>query len=896
MSEKILLVDGHSIANRAFYGVPLLTNSKGIYTNAIFGFFNILWRVIEMEKPDYLGIAFDLPAPTFRHKMYAEYKGTRAGMPEELRQQIPLLQEVLDKAGVTMLTKEGYEADDVLGTIGKAYSAKEAEVTILSGDRDLLQLVDEHITLLIPKTKKGGNEMEVYHPAEVAEKYGVDPAGYLQMKALMGDPSDNIPGVPSIGEKTAAKIIQTFGTVENAIAHASEIKPPRAAKNLEEYQEQARLSLTLATICTDCPKPGEAGKLTEQTFGTQAFVEQLKEYELKSLLQRVLPKIKAQEEKSKTESISEQISLDDAMTVAAAAAAETGASATTPAQLAELVKGITGSLTLAICGEEGDICGMAVNQWYVDAPLSEIFPVLVPLLEDAGVTKITFDVKKLYKELLSRQIEMRGPVVDALLAAYLLNPSKDDYAPDELSHIYLDEFAPSEAEVLGTGVKRLRWSQVEPTVRAEYMRGVTRILSRVAEPMMRELKLKGMEELYETIERPLAEVLASMELQGIAVDLSVLDTFGAFLTGEIDKQQQEIYALAGEEFNINSTKQLGTILFEKLGLKAGKKTKSGYSTSAEVLEKLKWESPIVEKVLMYRQLTKLQSTYVEGLKGFVVEGRIHSKFKQAVTATGRLSSTDPNLQNIPIRMELGRQLRKAFVPGSPDYFFMDADYSQIELRLLAHMSGDEKMIEAYRSGADIHRITASQVMNIPFEEITPAQRSSAKAVNFGIIYGMSAFSLSDDLGITTKEAAEYIEKYFAQYPSVKAFLDGCVASAKEKGYGETIFGRRRNIEELKASNFNQRSFGERVAKNMPIQGSAADIIKIAMIKVYQRMKQEKLKSRLIVQVHDELLIEVYRPEAERVRTILEEEMQGAVPLKVPLVIDIHTGENWYEAK
>ncbi len=908
MSEKILLVDGHSIANRAFYGVPLLTNSKGVYTNAIHGFFNILWKVIEQEKPDYLGIAFDLKTPTFRHKMYSEYKGTRAGMPEELRQQIPLLQDVLAKAGVVMLTKEGYEADDVLGTIGKTYSAKGTEVTILSGDRDLLQLVDENIKLLIPKTKKGGTEMEEYHIADVVEKYGVEPAGYLQMKALMGDPSDNIPGVPAIGEKTAAKIIQTFGSVENAIANVGEVKPPRASKNLEEFQEQARLSLTLATICTDCPEPGEAGKLTEQTFATKEFVEGLKEYELKSLLQRVLPKVKVAQiqtaaaaavEKAAAaaaeENESDQISLDD-MVFEEPVKPNAAGITTTVAGLAENLKGHSGPLTLAICGEEGDVCGMAVDQWYVDGSLNDIIPVITALLEDESVTKITFDVKKLYKELQSRRIEMKGEVIDALLAAYLLNPSKDDYAPDELSTIYLDEYVPSEAEILGTGVKKLRWSQVEPAVRADYMTGVTRILSRAAQPMMQELEVKGMKVLYDVIERPLAEVLASMELAGIAVDLSVLESFGSFLTGEIDKIQQEVYDLAGESFNINSPKQLGTILFEKLGLKAGKKTKSGYSTSAEVLEKLKWDSPIVAKVLMYRQLTKLQSTYVEGLKGFVVNGRIHSKFKQAVTATGRLSSTDPNLQNIPIRMELGRQLRKAFVPGGPDYFFMDADYSQIELRLLAHMSGDEKMIAAYQSGADIHRMTASQVMNIPFDKVTPEQRSSAKAVNFGIIYGMSAFSLSDDLGITTKEAAEYIEKYFAQYPSVKDFLDGCVASAKEKGYGETLFGRRRNIEELKASNFNQRSFGERVAKNMPIQGSAADIIKIAMIRVYQRMKDEGLKSRLIVQVHDELLIEVYRPEAERVRVILEEEMQGAMQLKVPLIIDVHTGENWYEAK
>lgn len=891
MSEKILLVDGHSIANRAFYGVPLLTNSKGVYTNAVHGFFNILWKVMETEKPDLLGIAFDLKEPTFRHKMYADYKGTRAGMPEELRQQIPILMDALQKAGVALLTKEGYEADDVLGTIGKRGSAAGQEVTILSGDRDLLQLVDEHITLLIPKTKKGGTELEVYHEAEVAEKYGVSPQGYLQMKALMGDPSDNIPGVPSIGEKTAAKIIQSYQTVENAIAHVDEIKPPRAAKNLAEYQEQARMSLVLATICTDCPDPGEAGKLTETTFATQAFVETLKEYELKKLLQRVLPKV----EKAGT-SGEEQMQLTLMEEQDQEKKKEEAEILQDAAELRNQLEQVEGPMTLVICEGVGVAAGRGGHQWFAEISMDDMVSSLKPLLEDKNTGKITFDVKKLYKELLPRQVEMQGPIMDTLLAAYLLNPSKDDYAPDELSKLFLDEFAPAEEEILGSGVKKLTWQQVDSKVRAGYMTGVARILSRVAEPMEKELKLKQLDTLYETIERPLAEVLASMELWGIAVDLDVLDSIDHFLSGEIEKLQQEIYQLAGEPFNINSPKQLGTILFERLGLKAGKKTKSGYSTSAEVLEKLKWEHPIVEKVLMYRQLTKLESTYALGLKGFVVDGKIHSKFKQAVTATGRLSSTDPNLQNIPIRMDLGRQLRKAFVPSGPDYFFMDADYSQIELRLLAHMSGDEKMIEAYRSGADIHRMTASQVMQIPFDEVTPAQRSSAKAVNFGIIYGMGAFSLSDDLGISTKEAAEYIDNYFAQYPRVKGFLDGCVAFAKEHGYGQTLFGRRRSIEELKASNFNQRSFGERVAKNMPIQGSAADIIKIAMIRVYQRMKKEGLKSRLIVQVHDELLIEVYRPESDRVRRILEEEMQGAADLKVPLLIDVHTGENWYEAK
>ncbi len=880
--SKILLVDGHSIANRAFYGVPLLTNSKGIYTNAVFGFFNILWKVLDIEKPEYLGIAFDLKAPTFRHKLYQDYKGTRSAMPEELLQQIPILKEVLEKAGVSLLYQEGYEADDVLGTMGKWYGEQGHAVTILSGDRDLLQLVDAHIKLLIPKTKKGGTEMESYHEADVLEKYGVSPAGYLQMKALMGDPSDNIPGVPAIGEKTASKIIQAYQTVENAIAHCSEIKPARAAHNLEVYQEQARLSLALATICTDCPHHGQAGKLTEQTFATPEFIEALKEYEFKSLLQRV------QKQEAAGEAVQESLAMPEAMEEA---------EQLDLAALRQKLPEFTSPLVIALCGEEDAYAGLAVNQYYIDGDVAKTLAALRPVLENENFVTISFDIKQLYKLLLAQDIELRGPVFDALLAAYLLNPSRDDYAPDELAHIYLGESIPAESELVGSGARRQKWTEIPLSRRAAYTVKVSGALQKLYEPMRQKIAVQGMQPLYEQIELPLAQVLASMELWGIRVDLSVLDTFGAFLKGEIDQLEKSIHEMAGTAFNIQSPKQLATVLFETLGLKATKKTKSGYSTSAEVLEKLKWDHPIVSKVLMYRQLTKLQSTYVEGLRSFVrADGKIHSKFKQAVTATGRLSSTDPNLQNIPIRMDLGRQLRKAFVPSDSEYFFMDADYSQIELRLLAHMSGDENLIQAYQSGADIHRLTASQVLGIPFDEVTDQQRSSAKAVNFGIIYGISAFSLSDDLGITTAQAAAYIQNYFDRYPSVKGFLDGCVQSAKDKGYGETLFGRRRAIEELRAKNFNQRSFGERVAKNMPIQGSAADIIKIAMIRVYQRMKKEKLKSRILIQVHDELLVEVYRPEAETVRRILEEEMQGAANLKVPLVIDVHTGENWYEAK
>ncbi len=908
MSEKLLLVDGHSIANRAFYGVPMLSNSKGEYTNALHGFFNILFSTIEQEKPTRLAVAFDLPAPTFRHKMFPEYKGTRSQMPEELRSQIPVLKEMLEKAGVSLLTKEGFEADDLLGTIAKREGEGGTEVTILSGDRDLLQLADERITIRLPKTKKDGTEYEIYHPAEVEEKYGVLPAGYLQMKGLMGDSSDNIPGVPKIGEKTAAKIVQTFGTIENAIAHVDEVKPPMASRNLKEFADQARFSLELATIKTDVEDPGEVSPLTEMTFHTEPFVEALKAAELKSILKKVLasmPKNTAAEgvqtslEMPGDEVAVEQaVELDPADTPDEAGEVVDGAEALKKALAAETFSA-RNPLCIVQCRDEerGDLIGAAIGRFYADLSIDELLDVIMPYLEDPSVPKIVYDAKSLWSAVLKRGGEIKGKVTDPMIVAYLLNATTGHYTPDTIASVYADEIIAAEEEIVGTGAKRISWTMLPIEERSAFFLSEAKALMKAAPVMDAQLKEADMEKLYEEIEEPLIEVLASMENEGISVDTEVLDEIASFLRGEIAKLQEEIFDLSGYAFNINSTKQLGQLLFEELGLPAGKKTKSGYSTSAEVLEGLRFAHPIVDLILRYRQLTKLESTYAEGLKPFVEkDGKIHCKFQQAVTATGRLSCTDPNLQNIPIREKLGRTIRRAFVPKGEDYFFMDADYSQIELRLVAHMAGDQNMIEAYRSGADIHRLTASEVLHIPYDEVTSAQRSSAKAVNFGIIYGMSAFSLANDLGMTNQEAKHYIDQYFARFPSVKRFLDESVEHAKNTGYGVTLFGRRRAIDELKAKNFAQRSFGERVAKNMPIQGSAADIIKIAMVKVYQRLKREGLKSKLIVQVHDELLIEVYRPEAEAVKTILIEEMQGAAKLQVPLTASVETGENWYEAK
>ncbi len=885
--KKVLLVDGHSIANRAFYGVPMLSNTQGIYTNAVYGFINILLKTIETEQPTHLAVAFDQKAPTFRHKMYEEYKGTRKGMPEELHAQIPLIQEFLRLAGIQVILQEGIEADDILGTLGKREAAGGAEVAVLSGDRDLLQLAEEHLRILIPRTQKGVTETHIYDAQAVQAEYGVTPREFIEVKAMMGDTSDNIPGVPGIGEKTAVSIIQKYHTVEEAIAHVEEVRPPRASKNLAEYAQQARLSLALATIVTDAQIEAEPLPFTMEAFGAAEVIEFLKKYEFRSLVQRFQP-YASSEIKGKSNCEVHVIE--------------------TEKELARLAEKLKKGFAYRIYEEEDGLfgfwamafsCQSGEGWWVEEGKLlrEDVLRVIGPVFEDDTVPKTGHDVKEDMLKLHKNGVCLNGLRMDTMIAAYLLNPSKETYTEDELAQIFLQETIASDDEVFGSGREKKKLPDLAEEQRAEYGASRAEILRRVTEILEKELENKGMTRLFQDIERPLITVLASMEELGIRVDPAVLREFGQELDQNITVLQRRIMDAAGEEFNILSPKQLGEILFEKLGLPAGKKTKSGYSTSADILEKLAPEYPIVRDILQYRQLTKLKSTYVEGLYPCIREdGKIHSRFNQTVTATGRLSSSDPNLQNIPIRTELGRLLRKAFIPSGPEYRFMDADYSQIELRLLAHMSQDEQLIGAYHRGEDIHRLTASQILGIPPEEVTPAQRSSAKAVNFGIIYGISAFSLGDDLHITQKEAKAYIERYFQQYPKVKGYLDGCVEEAKEKGYSVTLFGRRRIIDELKSANFVKRSFGERVAKNMPIQGTAADIIKIAMVRVYERLKREGRKSRLLLTVHDELLIEVYRGEEEAVEELLRYEMMHAADLLVPLEVEIHTGDNWYEAK
>ena len=882
MSEKIVLIDGHSILNRAFYGIPELTNSEGLHTNAVYGFLNILFKILDEEKAQYLAVAFDLKAPTFRHKMYAEYKGTRKAMPEELREQVPVMKEVLSAMGVPLLMKEGYEADDLLGTIAGQAERAGLEVSIVSGDRDLLQLATDKVQIRIPKTKRTGTEIENYYAADVKEKYLVTPTEFVDVKALMGDASDNIPGIPGVGEKTATKIISEFGSIENAHDHLEEIKPNKAKLSLEEHYDLAVLSKTLAKINTESPVTLDlqAAKLTD-LYTPEAFTW-MKKLEFKNLLSRFhveAPKDEAADhfELADTREKAEKF-------LEKAAKAESFGFAWIEER--DKIYGLALSL-----GDEGTAFLLAEGSFDENGLALDFLRDHLEELLVYGKTAAVLDLKS---QLDLFTVPDREKLFDLSIGAYLVNPLKDHYPYEDIAKEYLDQLIPGRAELFGKDP--LEKAKENGEVFAKWACYQAYVAAAALEPVLAKLREMEMEHLFRDIEMPLVYTLRDMERAGISVEAEALKTYGDQLAGRIRELETAIYEQAGESFNINSPKQLGVILFEKMQLPGGKKTKTGYSTAADVLEKLAPEHPIVASILEYRTLAKLKSTYADGLAGFIgPDGRIHSTFNQTITATGRISSTEPNLQNIPVRMELGRLIRKVFVP-KPGCVFVDADYSQIELRVLAHISRDERLIQAYRDAEDIHRITASQVFHIPFDEVTPLQRRNAKAVNFGIVYGISSFGLSQDLSISRKEASEYIEKYFETYPGIKSFLDGLVENAKKNGYVTTLYGRRRPMPELKSSNFMQRSFGERVAMNAPIQGTAADIIKIAMIHVSERLKKEQLKSRLILQVHDELLIEAEESELEQVKTILREEMQGAAELSVRLEIDMHTGKNWYEAK
>ena len=871
MSNKIVLIDGHSILNRAFYGVPDLTNSEGLHTNAIYGFLNILFKILEEEKPEYLTVAFDVHAPTFRHEMFAEYKGTRKPMMEELRQQVPVMKEVLKAMGVKIIEQAGLEADDLLGTLSKRCEAQGMDVSIISGDRDLLQLATEKVKIRIPKTKGGKTEVEDYYAADVKARYEVTPKEFIDLKALMGDSSDNIPGVPSVGEKTATKIIVEYGSIENAFAHVEEIKPPRASKALMEHYDLAQLSKVLATINVDADFPYE---LEDARLG-DLYTEEAYVFFQKLQFKNLLSRFEVSAPANKLE--------DSFLTISNLAEADRiFAKAMTQKQVGvSFYKDTKNVLPLFV--NEAGLTGVGVAFGTNDIYL---------ITTEAGIS-IDYLLDKI--EELSKKVEVlsmfhvkealryipnveQKACFDAIVAAYLLNPLKNDYDFMDVLREQLDILIDAKAD------ESQKAFYEAYAAYASY------------EKLVVKLEEAGMKKLFNEIEMPLVFTLYDMESNGVKIEAEALKIYGEQLGNRIVEIEKQIYEQTGESFNINSPKQLGVILFEKLGLPHGKKTKTGYSTSADILEKLAPEYPVVSDILEYRQLTKLKSTYADGLANYISEdGRIHGKFNQTVTATGRISSTEPNLQNIPVRMELGRLIRKVFIPEK-DYVFVDADYSQIELRILAHCSGDEQLINAYKEARDIHRMTASQVFHIPFEEVTDLQRRNAKAVNFGIVYGISSFGLSEDLSITKKEAAQYIENYFKTYPGIKAFLDNTVEQAKEIGYVTTLFGRRRPVPELASSNFMQRAFGERVAMNSPIQGTAADIMKIAMIGVNRRLKEANMKSRLVLQVHDELLIEAHQAEVEQVKEILAYEMEHAATLLVPLDVDMHVGESWYEAK
>lgn len=894
--KKLILIDGHSILNRAFYGIPDLTNAEGIHTNAMYGFLNIMFRFIEEEKPDYITVAFDLSAPTFRHKKYEAYKGTRKPMAPELKQQVPLMKDVLRAMNITIVEKEGYEADDLLGTLAKSAAAKGLEVSVISGDRDLLQLSEDHIKIRIPKTKKGVTEVEDYLPEDVKEVMGVTPTEFIDMKALMGDSSDNIPGAPGVGPKTASAIIMKYHSIENVFEHLDELTPPKAKKSITENREQVELSKFLAAIDTNVPIYYDVEQAGAEGFFNPNSYELFKKYNFKSLLKHfdqdaVQTKLDVYQYFHTITELSDAEELFSKATKAVKDGNYIGLS---------VLEDQNENLGIALTMSEEDtaylpVCGFITGDYLTDkiVGLSEACQKRQIIMLNLKKNLNLFGFYDENHEASDLRVKDTA-FIDISIAAYLLNPNNEAYDYDLLAGEYLGQTVNSRTELIGK--LTLNKAQLEKSEEVCKLACLESYVDYMAwNKILDLLNQENMYTLFDTIEMPLVFVLYGMEAEGVRVDKESLKAYGDMLAERITVLEKEIYEEAGEEFNINSPKQLGVILFEKLQMPYAKKTKSGYSTAADVLDKLAPEFPFVNKILEYRQLTKLKSTYADGLATYIREdGRIHGTFNQTITATGRISSTEPNLQNIPIRMELGRRIRKVFIPKD-GYVFLDADYSQIELRILAHMSGDEKLIAAYNSAQDIHRITASQVFNVPFEEVTDLQRRNAKAVNFGIIYGISSFGLSQDLSISKKEASEYINKYFDTYPSIKAYIDGLVADAKEKGYSTTMFARRRQIPELKSGNFMQRSFGERVAMNAPIQGTAADIIKLAMIRVYEELKNKGLKSKLILQVHDELLVETSKDEIELVKQIMTDSMKHVAKLLVPLEIDLKQGDNWLEA-
>ena len=875
--SKFVLIDGHSILNRAFYGVPIFTNSEGLHTNAVFGFLNIMFKIIDSKQPDYMAVAFDVHQPTFRHEMFKDYKGTRKPMMEELREQVPVIKELLQKMNITTVELPGYEADDVIGTLSKKGEKAGMEVDVISGDRDLLQLASDHITICIPKTKKGQTTVEEYNTEGVRKLYKVTPTEFIDVKALMGDSSDNIPGVPGIGEKGATAIISQFGSIENAYDHADEISNTRNRNALLNNYEMAQMSKTLATINIQSPVEVTPEQCKLEDIYTEDALEMIKRLEFKSMIQRFGSVTSTNDCEGGFKYINNPFDADPIFEQAKNAD-----------NVGIFIYRNKDNFGVSLCFNND-------NVYYIGKEGFVTEDYIIEKVRDLVNAKAKLTILNIKENNDILENDDAESIFDISIAAYLLNPLQNTYDYDDIAREYLGMNVPAFDEIFPKTKKSETPSDEIPENILKYACYNAYVAYKAKDALTEKLKETEMLDIYNNVEIPLTYALYDMEQAGIMVAGNKLKEYGERLKTGIDALEKDIFAEAGHEFNINSPKQLGEILFGEMQLPGGKKTKTGYSTSASVLEKLEPDYPFVSKILEYRQLTKLKSTYADGLAVYIGEdNRIHGKFNQTITATGRISSTEPNLQNIPVRMPLGREIRKVFIPKE-GCVFIDADYSQIELRILAHMSDDKNLIDAYNHSKDIHAATASLVFHVPLEEVTKEQRSNAKAVNFGIVYGISSFGLSNDLSISRKEAEQYIKDYFISYPGIKNYLDNSVKEAKEKGYSVTMFGRRRPIPELTSGNFMQRQFGERVAMNSPIQGSAADIMKIAMINVAKELKEKDLKSKIVLQVHDELLIEAYENEVEQVKDILKRNMEQAAHLNVPLDVDVQVGNNWDEA-
>ena len=882
MEKRLIIIDGNSIINRAFYALPDMSNSEGLKTNAIFGFVRMMFKIIEDYQPTHMSVAFDKKAPTFRHKQYADYKAGRKKMPDELAQQLQPLKDLLDKFNINRLELEGYEADDLIGTVARLGEENDFKVYIVTGDKDAIQLASHKTTILI--TKKGVGEVEEYNYDSVLERYEMTPTQFIDLKGLMGDKSDNIPGVPGVGEKTGIKLLKQYSTIENLIEHTDELKGS-IKKKIEENKDLALMSKELATIITNVPIEVKLEDLEYGDYNKDDVVEKFKEFGFTSLITKLLD-IEGGETTIKEEIDLKIEHLDN---------------------VEDFIKKAEENkkVIIDVIGKEGNILDKRVLYVFLSLDGNEIYyvnedelPQIKTLLSNPEIKKHGYDLKEDYILLKPYEIELNSMDFDITIAEYLIDSkSSTSYECSAIAMKYLTRKIKSKEDLLGKGAKAKKFDEIEFDELSAYIGDILNTVNGVYPKMEEKLKETEMDGLFYHVEMPLVEVLGSMEYIGMKVDKDQLNELKEKFTTIINELENEIFELAGEPFNINSPKQLGVVLFEKLGLPVIKKTKTGYSTNAEVLEKLRDKHEIIDKITEYRQIVKLNSTYVEGLLKIInpKTGRIHSSFNQTITTTGRISSTEPNMQNIPVKTEMGRDIRKVFV-ADDNCKLVDADYSQVELRVLAHMSGDENMIDAFKHGEDIHSKTASQIFDVDIKDVTSKQRIEAKAINFGIIYGKTDFGLSQDLNIPVATAKAYIDSYFNKYPKIKEFMDEAVESATETGYATTILNRRRYIPEIKASNFIVRNQGKRFAMNAPIQGSAADIIKVAMVNVYNKLKENNMKSRLILQVHDELIVEAVDEELEMAEKIVREEMENAQSMDVKLDVDLNTGDSWYETK